>query len=159
MHSPGFVLGPNPHLLLHAEDLHWGQGFPRQKWKHHRASAQGHIHLLCLRTCSVYLLYYESDLSSKSSMPAYMQLLCTQRLSSCVHLQWYIIWMVKTYRCSWPTFRYLDYHYIAQKMWRDLDESIWENYTQLKALFPCLSSVERTLEIQIGPAEISSVEV
>lgn len=115
--------------------------------KHCKASAQGWIRLLCLHTFPTHLLYCESELSSKTSMPAYIWLVCMQRLSvlhvcTCGD----IIWVMNTYRCSWPISRYLDYNYIAQNVWRDLGKRIWENYMQLRAPFSCLSSIERFFE-------------
>lgn len=106
----------------------------RRNIQHREASVQSLIHLLCLRTCSASLLYCESDLSSKSNMPAYIWLLSVQRLSvlhvcTCSD----IIICVKTYRCSWPIFRCVDYNHMAQEVWKDQEERIWENCTRFKA--------------------------
>lgn len=144
VHSPFFILGPSPHLLLQQWGCLLGSGISQTGIQHREASVQSLILLLCLRTCSVYLLYCESDLNSKSNMPAYVWLLCMQRLSvlhvcTCSD----IIICMKTYRCSWPISRYVDYNHIAQEVGRDPEERIWENCTRFKAPFPCLNSVER----------------
>lgn len=145
VHSLFFIPGPNPHLLLQ----HWGSplgtGISQTGIKRCEASVQTLIHLLRLHTCSTYFLYCDSDLSSKSNVPAYIWLLCVQRLSvlhvcTCSD----IIICMKTYRCSWPVPGYVDYNHIAQEVWRDPGERIWENYTRFKAPFPCLNSVEES---------------
>lgn len=128
--------------LQHCRSL-LGSGISQAGIQHHAASVQSLIHLLSLYTCSVYLLYCESDLSSKSNMPASIWLLCMQWLSvlhvcTCSD----IITCMKTYRCSWPISRHVNYNDIAQELWRDPEEKIWENGIWFKASFPCLNSVE-----------------